>query len=190
LSPSIVVISAPSAWTASTLHDLTAIPFINTVHAPHCVVSQPTFVPVKPNFSRSTWTSSQRGSTSASRSCPLTFMLTFIEFLLSIGVGSFERRDSNACASSFLWKTKRASGAPQKARVTRVHRAEQLRQRFNAESVTQSHMTLIVKGHPLPQQRGAVLRAGKEIGRPPTRGFQKRLRWRPHQSPPFVARRD
>jgi len=51
-------------------------------------------------------------------------------------------------------------------------------------------MTLIVKGHPLPQQRGAVLRAGKEIGRPPTRGFQKRLRWRPHQSPPFVARRD
>ena len=35
-----------------------------TVQAPHWLVSQPTWVPVRPRSSRSSWTSSRRGSTS------------------------------------------------------------------------------------------------------------------------------
>ena len=42
-SPSIVVTSAPSAWTASSVHDLTDSPSSSTVQAPHEDVSQPTF---------------------------------------------------------------------------------------------------------------------------------------------------
>ena len=51
-SPSIVVTSCPSAWTASTLHDFTLRPSRCTVHAPQLLVSQPTTVPVFPSFSR------------------------------------------------------------------------------------------------------------------------------------------
>ena len=65
--PSIVVTSAPSAWTVSTVHDLTASPSTCTVHAPQLDVSQPTCVPVSPRVSRRKWTSSNRGSTSAVR---------------------------------------------------------------------------------------------------------------------------
>ena len=50
--PSIVVISAPSAWTASTLHDFTVRPSSCTVHAPQLLVSHPTGVPTLPARSR------------------------------------------------------------------------------------------------------------------------------------------
>ena len=50
--PSIVVISDPSACTASTVQDFTDWPSTRTVHAPHDVVSHPTFVPVSPTTSR------------------------------------------------------------------------------------------------------------------------------------------
>ena len=40
--PSMVVISAPSACTASRVHDLTARPFTMIVQAPQPLVSQPT----------------------------------------------------------------------------------------------------------------------------------------------------
>ena len=43
-----VTTSAPCACAASTLHDFTARPSTCTVHAPHCAVSQPTCVPVRP----------------------------------------------------------------------------------------------------------------------------------------------
>ena len=52
-SPSMVTISAPSAWTASTVQDFTALPSTRTTQAPHCDVSQPTWVPVRPSVSRS-----------------------------------------------------------------------------------------------------------------------------------------
>ena len=41
-----VVMVAPSAWTASTVQDLTASPSMWIVQAPHDDVSQPMFVPV------------------------------------------------------------------------------------------------------------------------------------------------
>jgi hypothetical protein len=58
--------------TASTVHDFTDSPSSSTVHAPQEDVSQPTFVPVSPSCSRRKYTSSWRGSTSASRRSPLT----------------------------------------------------------------------------------------------------------------------
>src|SRR5690606_8669285 len=71
-----VVTSPPSAWTASTVQDLTASPSSSTVQAPQWLVSQPTWVPVRPSTSRRYWTSSSRGSTSCSWTSPLTLILT------------------------------------------------------------------------------------------------------------------
>ena len=50
--PSIVVTLLPSAWTASIVQDLIAWPSTWTVHAPHWLVSQPTWVPVRSKSSR------------------------------------------------------------------------------------------------------------------------------------------
>ena len=46
------MMSVPSAWTASIVHDFTDSPFTWIVHAPHDDVSHPTFVPVRPTTSR------------------------------------------------------------------------------------------------------------------------------------------
>src|SRR4051812_13003705 len=75
-SPSIVVTSLPSAWTASTVQDFTALPSRWIVQAPHWDVSQPTFVPVRPMVSRRKSTSRVRGATSVSRRTPLTVIAT------------------------------------------------------------------------------------------------------------------
>ena len=47
-----VVISLPSAWTASTLQHFTLCPSSWTVQAPQLLVSQPTGVPTLPTRSR------------------------------------------------------------------------------------------------------------------------------------------
>src|SRR5512139_1815018 len=52
--PSIVLISAPSALTASTMQEYTDLPFMITVHEPHSPRLQPVLVPTKPSFSRKT----------------------------------------------------------------------------------------------------------------------------------------
>src|SRR5712691_881314 len=66
-----VVISAPSAWTAKKVQDFTPCPSTSTVHAPQLLVSQPTWVPVRPASSRMYCTSNSRGSTSCSCLAPL-----------------------------------------------------------------------------------------------------------------------
>src|SRR3954451_6288067 len=71
-SPSTVVTCDPSAETASTMQLFTALPSSRTVHAPHSPVSQPTFVPVSPSWSRSVSTRSSLGETSTDTSVPLT----------------------------------------------------------------------------------------------------------------------
>src|SRR4051795_11048862 len=71
-SPSMVLTSWPSAMTASVVHDFTALPSRCTTQAPHCEVSQPTWVPVSRRFSRSNWTSRVRGSTLAFTGLPFT----------------------------------------------------------------------------------------------------------------------
>src|ERR1700704_6932880 len=67
-----VLTSCPSAMTASVVQDLTALPSRCTTQAPHCDVSQPTWVPVSRRFSRSNCTSRVRGSTLALTGLPFT----------------------------------------------------------------------------------------------------------------------
>src|SRR5579871_2701794 len=66
--------SCPSAITASVVHDLTALPSTWTTQAPHCDVSQPTWVPVNRRFSRRNCTSKVRESTLAFTGLPFTIM--------------------------------------------------------------------------------------------------------------------
>src|SRR3954471_20760755 len=68
----IVLTSCPSAITASVVQDFTALPSRCTTQAPHCEVSQPTWVPVSLRFSRKNCTSSVRGSTLALTGLPFT----------------------------------------------------------------------------------------------------------------------
>src|SRR5262245_41942212 len=67
-----VLTSWPSAITASVVQDFTALPSRCTTQAPHCEVSQPTWVPVSRRFSRRNWTSKVRGSTLALTGLPFT----------------------------------------------------------------------------------------------------------------------
>src|SRR4029077_15845215 len=71
---------APSSCSASTVHDFVALPLTCTTHAPHCEVSQPTWVPVSRRFSRRYCTSSVRASTLAVTGLPFT-----ISEILAIG---------------------------------------------------------------------------------------------------------
>src|SRR5712691_11466851 len=67
-----VLTSCPSAITKSVVQDLTALPSRCTTQAPHCDVSQPTWVPVSRRFSRRNCTSKVRGSTLALTGLPFT----------------------------------------------------------------------------------------------------------------------
>src|SRR6202162_4551337 len=64
--------SCPSAITARVVQDFTALPSRCTTQAPHCEVSQPTWVPVNRRFSRRNCTSNVRGSTLALTGLPFT----------------------------------------------------------------------------------------------------------------------
>src|SRR5712671_827778 len=70
--PSMVRTSWPSAITASVVQDFTALPSRWTTQAPHCEVSQPTWVPVSRRFSRKNCTSRVRGSILAFTGLPFT----------------------------------------------------------------------------------------------------------------------
>src|SRR6266404_3904614 len=87
--PSMVLTSCPSAMTASVVQDLTALPSTCTTQAPHCEVSQPTWVPVSRRFSRRNCTRRVRGSTSAVTGLPFTVSFTAgIELLPRFGLKS------------------------------------------------------------------------------------------------------
>src|SRR5271154_954535 len=74
--------SHPSAWTASTVQDLTDCPFNNTVQAPQLVVSQPILVPVNASVSRRKNTKRVRSSTS--RRIVSSFTLNVISMTLLV----------------------------------------------------------------------------------------------------------
>src|ERR1700760_4623902 len=77
--------SWPSAITANVVQDLTALPSRWTTQAPHCEVSQPTWVPVSRRFSRRNWTSRVRGSTLALTGLPFTIReILAIQFSLEL----------------------------------------------------------------------------------------------------------
>src|SRR4051794_41821230 len=77
-----VLTSCPSAMIASVVQDLTALPSRCTTQAPHCEVSQPTWVPVRRRFSRRNCTSNVRGSMSAVTGLPFTVSDTAGEGIL------------------------------------------------------------------------------------------------------------
>ena len=54
-----------------------------TTQAPHWLVSQPTWVPVRPRFSRRNWTSNVRGSISLETALPLTVIETVMDIYSS-----------------------------------------------------------------------------------------------------------
>src|SRR5207249_4823477 len=70
--PSMVVISGPSASAASQRHDLTRLPSIRTVQAPHWPRPQPFFEPVSRRCSRRASRSVVRGSSVSRCSAPFT----------------------------------------------------------------------------------------------------------------------
>ena len=76
--PSMVVMWAPSAWTANRVQLFTDLPSMSTVHAPQWVVSQPMCEPVRLRSSRRWWMSSVRGSTRPSTSLPFTVILMWV----------------------------------------------------------------------------------------------------------------
>src|SRR6266581_8522823 len=67
---------APSACQANMVQDFTALPSTWTTQAPHCEVSQPTWVPVRRRFSRRYCTKRVRGSTSPVTALPFTVIAT------------------------------------------------------------------------------------------------------------------
>src|SRR5580704_8657276 len=95
-SPSMVFTSWPSAITVSVVHDFTALPSRCTTQAPHCEVSQPTWVPVRRRCSRRNCTRRVRGSTFAVTGLPLTIRETLaISTLLICAVAYRRRSDEN-----------------------------------------------------------------------------------------------
>src|ERR1700745_4096002 len=79
--------------TASVVQDFTALPSRCTTQAPHCEVSQPTWVPVRRRFSRRNWTRRVRGSTFALTGLPFTIReILAISTLLSCTAGYRQRR--------------------------------------------------------------------------------------------------
>src|SRR5215475_6279475 len=73
-----VVTFAPSTCQTKTVQALTALPSTCTTQAPHCDVSQPTWVPVSRRFSRRNCTRSVRGSTSPVTALPFTVNATAV----------------------------------------------------------------------------------------------------------------
>src|SRR5262245_50077035 len=71
-----VVIVAPSHCNASIVHDFIAFPLTCTTQAPHCVVSHPTCVPVRPSVCLRKSTSNVRPSTSPRTARPFTIIDT------------------------------------------------------------------------------------------------------------------
>src|SRR5207253_408150 len=67
-----VVTSLPAARDSGATQDRTASPSRCTVHAPHCAMPQPYFVPVRPRFSRRTQSRGVEGSTSRFTRCLFT----------------------------------------------------------------------------------------------------------------------
>src|SRR4030088_495839 len=135
--PSMVVTFEPAAWPASTVQDFTARPSIWTTQAPHWLVSQPTWVPVRFRWSRRRLTRSVRSSTSAETALPLTVNLTvdtlrppdvfLVVPIRSTGAGlcNWQFRRQSHCyvvfhreRSQFAWTT------PREGEASRVSRLE------------------------------------------------------------------
>src|SRR6267142_1141439 len=86
-----VVTSCPAARETEATHDRTACPSIWTVHAPHCAIPHPYFVPVSPRLSRTTHNRGVEGSTSRSTGLPLILKEIMNWFPLKVRCCNAER---------------------------------------------------------------------------------------------------
>ena len=121
-----VVTLEPATCTARVVHDFTARPSMCTTQAPHCEVSQPTCVPVRPSVSRRSETSSVRSSTSAVTALPFTVRLTVVMLssrsirrgqnircprrLLPFPAPPKERPSIESAARALVWPVRSGSG--------------------------------------------------------------------------------
>src|ERR1700743_3582376 len=86
----------------SGVQDVTALPSTCTTQAPHCEVSQPTWVPVRRRFSRRNCTRRVRGSTLAVTGLPFTIKETLAIstlYLVRVAANHLRHRISAAQAS-------------------------------------------------------------------------------------------
>src|SRR6266550_260170 len=88
-----VVTSCPAARETEATHDRTACPSIWRVHAPHCAIPHPYFVPVSPRLSRTTHNRGVEGSTSRSTGLPLILKEIMSWFPLKVRCYNAERFD-------------------------------------------------------------------------------------------------
>src|SRR6201996_2716876 len=102
-SPSIVFTSWPSAITVSVVQDFTALPSRCTTQAPHCEVSQPTWVPVRRRCSRRNCTRRVRGSIFAVTGLPLTIRETLAISTLLICAVAYRRRSDEIIPEAIIW---------------------------------------------------------------------------------------
>ena len=72
------MITAPAAADTGSTQVRIGAPLKCTVHAPHCAMPQPNFVPFRPMTSRNTHSSGMSGWTSTVRDWPLTVKLTLM----------------------------------------------------------------------------------------------------------------
>src|SRR5690348_13877187 len=108
-----VVTLAPLAWTANRVQDLTDLPSTCTTQAPHWLVSQPTWVPVSPRFSRRNWTRRVRPSTAPEAAWPFTVMET-------VGISfSLLRRTGLQIAGPVFSDLENESVSPRSRRINR-----------------------------------------------------------------------
>src|SRR4029078_12060144 len=95
--PRSVSTSCQPRMTASVVQDSTALPSRWTTQAPHCEVSQPTWVPVSRRVSRRKWTRRVRGSILAFTGLPFTIReILAISTLLSCTAAYRLRRRLNS----------------------------------------------------------------------------------------------
>src|SRR5215813_7571415 len=92
------------------------------VQAPHWLVSQPTWVPVRPASSRMKWTSSKRGSTSCEWLVPLMVTVTFC--FTTLPPGGDEGSGAGKSASNLMPRPPGCQG-PQPLADVRERSAEQ-----------------------------------------------------------------
>src|SRR5712692_6319555 len=128
-----------------------------TVHAPHWLVSQPTFVPVSPRVSRRKWTSSRRGSTSAVCVAPLTERET----------GCF-MRTSDGCRKSEAFNCTRTTRA---RTYSRSGRLSMLLNRFLAHCFPQGCSRQDTRGIERRQRRVGVADEQRDLCAPEHHGI-------------------
>src|SRR5438093_12544677 len=102
-----VVTLFPTAAPTGMMQERTALPFTCTVHAPHCAMPQPNFVPVSLSSSRITHRRGVLSSERAETCLPLRLNETISRFLLWDGILARPTLNSQACRENLSRRSRR-----------------------------------------------------------------------------------